>query len=230
MIVAYVAPWMQPIVDAHKQLFTPLSGAPPDDRIRHAIHLTPGARPVMKRPYRLSAAQRQDAEVQIQAALKEGWIQPSSSAWGTAILMVPKKDGTWRMCVDYRDLNALTITDAYPLPRIDDLLHKLGGAKYFTKMDLQSGYHQIWIEPHDRHKTAFRIGEPVDGNCHFEWRVMPFGLKNAPPTFQRYMTLIMSECCDCCLVYMDDLLVYSETMEAHKTHVARVFTTLMKAS
>ena len=71
-----------------------------------------------------------------------------------------------------------------PLPRIDDLLHRLGGAKYFTKLDLQSGYHQIWIEPEDRHKTAFRIGEPVNGHCHFEWRVMPFGLKNAPPTFQ----------------------------------------------
>ena len=87
------------------------------------------------------------------------------------------------MCVDYRDLNALTVADAYPLPRIDDLLHRLDCAKYFSKLDLQSGYHQIWIEPGDREKTAFRINEPVDGHCHFEWRVMPFGLKNAPPTF-----------------------------------------------
>ena len=132
-----VALWLHPVVQAHKHLFTPLTRSSPDDRIRHAIYLTPGARPVMKQPYRLSATQRQDAEAQIQAALKEGWIQPSTSAWGTAILMVPKKDGTWRMCVDYRDLNSLTITDAYPLPRIDDLLlHRLGGAKYFTKMDL----------------------------------------------------------------------------------------------
>ena len=82
--------------------------------------------------------------------------------------MVSKKDGTWRMYVDYKDLNALTITDAYLLPRIDDLLHRLRGARYFTKMDLQLGYHQVWIEPSDRYKTAFRIGEPVNGNCHFE--------------------------------------------------------------
>ena len=133
------------------------------------------------------------------------------------------------MCVDYRDLNALTITDAYPLPRIDDLLHRLGDAVYFSKLDLQSGYHQISIEPEDRYKTAFRIGEPVEGNCHFEWKVMPFGLKNAPPTFQRYMTLIMNECCDCCLVYMDDLLVFSKTQEAHRTHLTRVFGALDKA-
>ena len=82
--------------------------------------------------------------------------------------MVPKKDGSWRMCVDYRDLNALTIADAYPLPRIDDSLHRLGKAKYFTKLDLQSGYHQIWVREEDRHKTTFRIGEPMEGHCHFE--------------------------------------------------------------
>ena len=119
------------------------------------------------------------------------------------------------MCVDYRDLNALTIADAYPLPRIDDLLHRLGNAHFFTRLDLQSGYHQLWIEPGDREKTAFRVAEPVDGCCYFEWKVMPFGLKNAPPTFQRYMTRVMSECAEYCLVYMDDLLVYSLTQEVH---------------
>ena len=161
--------------------------------------------------------------------MKKGWIQPSTSPWGTAILMVPKKDKTWHMCVDYRDLNALIVADAYPLLRIDDLLHRLGSAKYFSKLDLQSGYYQIWIEPSDREKTAFRINEPVDGHCHFEWRVMPFGLKNAPPTFQRYMTLVMNECADCCLVYMDNLLVFSETQEKHMQHVTRVFAALAKA-
>ena len=203
--------WLTKEINCYQEIFKPLSGIPPEDRVRHVIRLTPGAKPVMKRPYRLSTAQRQDAEAQIRSGIQEGWIQPSSSAWGTAILMVPKKDGTWRMCVDYRDLNALTVPDAYPLPRIDDMLHRLGRATYFTKLDLQSGYHQIWMEPEDREKTAFRVNDPVDGHCHFEWRVMPFGLKNAPPTFQRYMTLIMNPCADCCLVYMDDLLVYSET-------------------
>ena len=215
--------WMDGITKLYQGIFDLLSGMPPESRIRHAIHLTPGARPVMKRPYRLSASQKESAEKQILQGLQEGWLQPSTSAWGTAILMMPKKDNTWRMCVDYRDLNALTVADAYPLPRIDDLLHRLRGAKYFTKLDLQSGYHQIWIEPEDRHKTAFRIGEPVNGHCHFKWRVMPFGLKNAPPTFQRYMTLVMNECVDCCLVYMDDLLVYSPTQAAHVEHVKRVF-------
>ena len=223
------ASWLQSTLDKYSHLFTPLSGIPPDERVRHAIHLSPGARPVMKRPYRLAEAQKRDANEQIRNAMKEGWIQPSSSAWGTAILMVPKKDGTWRMCVDYRDLNALTISDAYPLPRIDDLLHRLGTAKYFSKLDLQSGYHQIWIDPEDRPKTAFRIGEPVDGHCHFEWRVMPFGLKNAPPTFQRYMTLVMTHCADCCLVYMDDLLVFSTSLDEHIQHVTRVFAALEKA-
>ena len=224
-----IASWLKTSIAKYNELFTPLTGIPPDDRVRHAIQLIPGALPVMKRPYRLSAEQKKSADEQIRNAMKEGWIQPSTSPWGTAILMVPKKDNTWRMCVDYRDLNALTIADAYPLPRIDDLLHRLGRAKYFSKLDLQSGYHQIWIEPQDRAKTAFRINEPVDGNCHFEWRVMPFGLKNAPPTFQRYMTLVMNECADCCLVYMDDLLVFSETHTDHIQHVIRVFDILMKA-
>ena len=221
--------WMAEVVERSQELFEPLSGIPPDNRIKHAIHLIPGARPVMKRPYRLSDVQKKSAEEQIKSALAEGWIQPSQSPWGTAILMVPKKDKTWRLCVDYRDLNALTIQDAYPLPRIDDLLHKLGKAKFFSKLDLQAGYHQIWLEPDDREKTAFRIAEPIKGQCLFEWRVMPFGLKNAPPTFQRYMTHIMAPCSGFCLVYMDDLLVYSPTQEQHVRDVNHVFTTLHDA-
>ena len=175
--------WVKGLVMKNESLFAPLEGIPPDGRIKHAIELVEGAKPVMKRPYRLSEVQKQHANEQIRKALAEGWIQPSQSAWGTAILMVPKKDGSWRMCVDYRELNSLTIQDAYPMPRIDDLLHKLGGAQYFSKLDLQAGYHQIWMEPQDRSKTAFRIAEPIDGHCLFEWKVMPFGLKNAPPTF-----------------------------------------------
>ena len=221
--------WVAGLVAKHEQLFAPLEGIPPDGRIKHAIELVEGAKPVMKRPYRLSEVQRQHANEQIRKALSEGWIQPSQSAWGTAILMVPKKDGTWRMCVDYRELNSLTVQDAYPMLRIDDLLYKLGGAKYFSKLDLQAGYHQIWMEPQDRSKTAFRIAEPIDGHCLFEWKVMPFGLKNAPPTFQRYMTLVMAECAACCLVYMDDLLVYSSTPEQHLCDLARVFSTLHQA-
>ena len=137
--MSYAAEWMTPVLDKHQEVFESLSGSPPQDRIQHSIQLIEGAKPVMKRPYRLSEVQKESAKEQIEQALDEGWIQPSTSPWGTSILMVPKKDGTWRMCVDYRDLNALTVTDAYPLPRIDDLLHKLGSAKFFSKLDLQAG-------------------------------------------------------------------------------------------
>ena len=183
----------------------------------------------MKRPYRLSAQQAGAVKEQLAKALEAGWIQPSKSPWGAAVLMVPKKDGSWRLCVDYRDLNALTIQDAYPLPRIDDLLHRLAGSRYFSRLDLQAGYHQIWIQEQDREKTAFRLSEPVMGTCHYEWRVMPFGLKNAPPTFQRYMTLVMDSCADCCVVYMDDLLVYSEDLQSHGQHLHRVLQVLRDA-
>ena len=117
------------------------------------------------------------------------------------------------MCVDYRDLNALTEQDAYPLPRIDDMLHKVAHAQVFSTLDLQSGYHQIWIRKNDIPKTAFRLATPVRGSSHYEWKVMPFGLKNAPPTFQRYMSLVLKDCTNCCEVYMDDIIIFSPNME-----------------
>ena len=140
--------------------------------------------------------------------------------------MVAKKNGEWRMCVDYRDLNALTEQDAYPLPRIDDILHKVASARVYSTLDLQSGYHQIQIREEDRPKTAFRLASPVKGSSHYEWTVMPFGLKNAPPTFQRYMSLILKDCVDFCDVYMDDIIIYSATMEEHVLHVRTVLETL----
>ena len=220
---------VQVLLNKHADLFTPLQGIPPEERVQHAIQLEPDARPVMKRPYRLSAAQVASAAKQLQQALEQGWIRPSNSPWGTAILMVPKKDGKWRLCVDYRDLNAMTIQDGYPLPRIDDLLHSLGQASVFSRLDLDSGYHQIWIAPEDREKTAFRIGHPVNGSCHFEWQVMPFGLKNAPATFQWYMTFVMEPCAAFTVVYMDDILVYSRDFKQHLCHLTQVFSTLQQA-
>ena len=156
------------LLKQYEDLFQPLQGTPPEKRVQHNIDLEDGARPVMRRPYRLSAAQVQDATEQLQKAMEQGWIVPSQSPWGMPILMVPKKDNKWRLCVDYRDLNAVTVQDAYPLPRIDDLLYEIGTSTWFSRLDLEAGYHQIWINPKDRAKTAFRIAKAVDGNCHFE--------------------------------------------------------------
>ena len=220
---------IQPILKEYADVFEPLSGIPPEDRIQHGIDLVPGARPVMKRPYRLSEAQLKEVEKQVEFALAEGWVRPSFSPWGTAIFVVAKKNGEWRMCVDYRDLNALTEHDAYPLPRIDDILHKVAKARFFSTLDLQSGYHQIQIRPKDQPKTAFRLSQPVKGICHYEWCVMPFGLKNAPPTFQRYMSLILKDCAEFCDVYMDDIIIYSQTLEEHQVHVREVMQTLRDA-
>ena len=224
-----VNPAIQPLLQTFEDIFEPLSGVPPEDRIQHCIDLVPNAKPVMKRPYRLAEAQLAEVAKQIEGALKEGWVQPSFSPWGTAIFVVGKKNGEWRMCVDYRDLNALTEQDAYPLPRIDDILHKVAAAKVFTTLDLQSGCHQIQIRPKDRPKTAFRLAKPVKGSCHYEWKVMPFGLKNAPPTFQRYMSLVLKDCVGFCEVYMDDIIIYSNSMEEHLEHVRQVFQTLREA-
>ena len=134
------------------------------------------------------------------------------------------------MCVDYRELNSLTVQDAYPMPRIDDLLHKLGGAKYFSKLDLQAGYHQIWMEPQDRAKTAFRIAEPIDGHCLFEWKVMPFGLKNAPPTFQRLYDACNGRVCLLLSWYTWMIcLCIAVTPEQHLQIRSKSFHTLQKA-
>ena len=120
----------------------------------------------------------------------------------------------------------MTIQDAYPLPRIDDLLHDVGASVWFTRLDLEAGYHQIWINPGDRHKTAFRLGKAVRGHCHFEWRVIPFGLKNAPATFQRFMTVVLALCAAFTIVYMDDVLIHSRSKLEHVEHVSKVFAVL----
>ncbi|GBG86047.1 hypothetical protein CBR_g40948 [Chara braunii] len=206
-------------------IFESPTGKVPDWPISHEIILEAGAVPPKGCIYRMSEEEFEVLRAQLDDLLAKGWIRPSSSPYGAPVLFVKKKNKDLRLCIDYRKLNAQTIKNAGPLPRIDDLLEQLGGAKYFSKLDLKSGYHQILIQPNDRYKTAFKTQYG-----HFEWVVMPFGLTNAPATFQAAMTNEFRAMLDpFVLVYLDDILVYSRSLEDHLGHLRRVLETLRRA-
>ena len=157
---------------------------------------------------------------QILELLENKFIQPNKSPYGSPVLFVQKKDGTLRMCIDYRALNMLTIHDKYPLPRTDELLHRMKGSNIFTSLDLASGYHQIRIHSDDVPKTALTAnGE------HYEFLVMPFGLTNAPTTFQRCMNGLFKHL-PFAVVYLDDILIFSKNQEEHLHHVEAVLSIL----
>jgi hypothetical protein len=161
---------------------------------------------------------------QLEELLEQGFIRPSVSPYGAPILFVRKKDGSLRMCVDYRALNKITIKNKYPLPRIDELLDRLHGAKFFSKLDLMSGYHQVRIKDQDVFKTAFRTRYG-----HYEFRVLPFGLTNAPATFMRLMNDIFRPLLDkYVIIYLDDILIYSKTKEEHESHLKTVLDILRR--
>ena len=190
-------------------------GRPPKREVEFAIKTEPGAAPPNRPPYRLSPKEHEELQAQIEDLLAHGHIHPSQSPYGAPILFVPKKDGRWRMCIDYQALNKQTIKDCYPLLRIDDLLDRLGKAKYFSTIDLASGYHQIAMKDDDIPKTAFRTHRG-----HFEFVVMPFGVSNAPATFQRLMNKVFVNELDAfILVYLDDILVFSQTKDEHLEHI-----------
>jgi hypothetical protein len=153
---------------------------PPSREYDHHIPLIPGVKPVNVKPYRYSPTQKDEIERQIKEMLANGIFRPSTSPFASPLLLVKKKDGTWRFCIDYRQLNAITVKNKYPLPIVDELLDELKGAAWFTKLDMKSGYHQIRLTPTDEPKTAFRTH-----HGHWEFRVMPFGLTNAPETFKQ---------------------------------------------
>ena len=214
------------IVDEHPNLFRPPDAEPPERSVKHGIKLTPEAVPVKRSPYPLSPVKLKALHEQMSELISQGWVEPSNSPWGAPILFVPKKNGALRLCVDFRDLNSVTIDDSYPLPRLEVLLHRAANAKYFSKLDLASGFHQIEVDPGTRPLTAFRLPEAVSGSSLWQWKVMPFGLRNAPPTFQRAMALALNGCEHCAVVYIDDILIFSRTREEHLEHLRTVFAKL----
>ena len=199
-----------------------LPGLPPDREIEFEIELAPGTGPISKAPYRMAPAELKELHEQLQELLNKGFIRPSHSPWGAPVLFVKKKDGTMRLCIDYRELNKVTIRNKYPLPRIEDLFDQLQGATVFSKIDLRSGYHQLKIKEGDIPKSAFRTRYG-----HYEFVVMPFGLTNAPAAFMDLMNRVFKEFLDkFVIVFIDDILIYSKTRDQHEKHIRTVLQTL----
>ncbi|KAL0556346.1 hypothetical protein IC582_004859 [Cucumis melo] len=212
-----------PVVNEYLDVFpADLSGLPPDREVEFTIELLPGTTPISQAPYRMAPSELKELKVQLQELIDKGYIRPSVSPWRAPMLFMKKKDGTLRLCIDYRQLNKVMIRNKYPLPRIDDLFDQLRGAVVFFKIDLRSGYHQLRVRESDIPKTAFRTRYG-----HYEFLVMPFGLTNAPTIFMDLMNRIFHQYLDqFVIVFIDDILVYSMDKKAHEEHLRIVLQTL----
>ena len=195
-------------------------------KLQHQIKLLPGSQPYNSPPFRYAPARRQVIEDNLKEMTDQGIISPSQSPWAAPVILAPKKDGSLRFCIDYRKLNTMTVRDAYPIPRIDDTLDSLQEAKFVSTLDLRSGYWQVEMDKNSRDKTAF-----VTHKGLFQFNVMPFGLTNAPATFQRLMDIVLAGLkWQCCLVYIDDVVIYSPTFEQHLVDLKNVFEALKTAN
>ncbi|KAL0287147.1 UNVERIFIED_CONTAM: Transposon Ty3-G Gag-Pol polyprotein [Sesamum calycinum] len=185
---------------------------PPNREVDFTIETIPGVAPISIAPYRMAPVEWQELKKQVEELLGKGFIRPSTSPWGEPVLFAKKKDGSMRLCVDFRQLNRVTMKIKYPLPRIDNLLDQLKGATIFSKIDLRSGYWQLRIAEKDIPKITFRTRYG-----HYEFLVMPFGLTNAPAAFMALMNCTFHEYLDqFVIVFIDDILVYSRSMEEHE--------------
>lgn len=173
-----VPPEVQSVLQQYTDVFEDPRTLPPSRLHDHHIPLQPNSAPVNSRPYKYSPLQKTEIETQVKELLAKGLVVASNSPFASPVLLVQKKDGSWRFCVDYRKLNAMTIKNRFPMPLVDEILDELAGTRYFAKLDMRSGYHQVRMNPGDEHKTTFKTH-----HGHYQFRVMPFGLTNAPATF-----------------------------------------------
>jgi hypothetical protein len=195
-----------------------LPGMPPDREVEFVIDLLPGTAPISKRPYMMSVQELKELKKQLTELQEAGYIHLSSSPWGAPVLFVQKKDGSQRMCVDYRSLNDVNVKNKYPLPCIEDLFDQMRGIWIFSKIDLRSGYHQMKIRPSDIPKTAFSTRYGL-----YEFTVMSFGLTNAPAYFMNLMNKVFMEYLDrFTVVFIDDILIYSKSDSDHEEHLRLV--------
>lgn len=191
---------------------------PPRRECDHRIPLMAGAQPVNSRPYRYKPELKTEIERQVQELLDAGVIQKSSSPFSSPALLVKKKDGTWRLCVDYRRLNSMTVVSKYPVPIIDELLDELAGTKWFSKLDLRAGFHQIRMAEGEEYKTAFQTY-----SGHWEFRVMPFGVAGGPATFNGAMNTTLRPVLRVSVIsFFDDILIFSKTLTDHLQHIKQV--------
>ncbi|GJU78202.1 reverse transcriptase domain-containing protein, partial [Tanacetum coccineum] len=214
-----------PIVQDFPEIFPEdLPGLPPTRQVEFQIDLVHGAAPVARAPYRLAPSEMKELSEQLKELSDKGFIRPSSSPWGAPVLFVKKKDGSFQMCIDYRELNKLTVKNRYPLPRIDDLFDQLQGSSVYSKIDLRSGYHQLRVREEDIPKTAFRTRYG-----HYEFQVMPFGLTNAPAVFMDLMNRVCKPYLDkFVIVFIDDILIYSKNQKEHEEHLKQILELLKK--
>ncbi|GBG89864.1 hypothetical protein CBR_g49712 [Chara braunii] len=242
---ADLEPAVRDLIREYRDVFPPYfsyNRIPPMRSVEHSIQLVPDYRVHHQAPYRLSIPEATELKRQLEELLRLGFIKPSNSPWGVPVLFACKADGTLRLCIDYRGLNRYTVKNSYPMPRADELFDRLAGNRFFTKIDLRSSYHQIRVATEDQPKTAFRScfghydyhqirvaieDQPKTAfrSCfgHYEFTVMPFGLTNAPATFQTAMNDIFRDILEeYVLVYLDDILVYSRTLEDHIRHLRDV--------
>ena len=208
-----------PIVKEFPDVFPDdILGLPPDRAIEFVIELIPGTAPISIPPYKMAPEELKELKAQLEELLSKGFIRPSTSPWGAPVLFVKKKDGSLRLCIDYKHLNRATIRNQYPIPWIDELFDQLHGSRVHSKIDLRSGYHQLRVRENDVSKTAFKMRYG-----HYEFIVMPFGLTNAPAAFMDLMNREFSPYLDkFVIVFIDDILVYSDNPEEHAEHLRTV--------